>query len=339
MNEMPATYNLFRKQRIYRNETLISYYFKSNKPIVKNFAPVDVNGERMQLNKLTGEVDYYKKQAIIDSKEASLRRTNILVDMLLEMNDFDWFLTLTFDSEKIDRTDDNQVFECYKKYINNISHKYPSFRYVCFPERHKDEDNCIHFHLLVGGITAKQMGLVNSGKVICHWATKKNGISSKSYYDKTQSQYIHTCTDGEPIYNATSFIYGYTSVSRICDRERCNFYVQKYIKKDLGSTEAFKKRFYYSSNLNVPEIVDKLVGANFITPIDIDKVSFVENDLSVQYARWKNVNEKYNILQARVDNQLKSDLEKELIPLHSDEILKTKNSELIELLLQSKMNV
>lgn len=118
MNEMPATYNLFRKQRIYRNETLISYYFKSNKPIVKKFAPVDVNGERMQLNKLTGEVDYYKKQAIIDSKEASLRRTNILVDMLLEMNDFDWFLTLTFDSEKIDRTDNNQVFECYKMMIN-----------------------------------------------------------------------------------------------------------------------------------------------------------------------------------------------------------------------------
>ena len=49
------------------------------------------------------------------------------MNTLLAMNDFDWFWTLTFDKEKIDRTDDQAVFNCYKKYINNLKHKYPNF--------------------------------------------------------------------------------------------------------------------------------------------------------------------------------------------------------------------
>lgn len=339
MNEKSKAYNLFIKQRIYRNDTLISYYFKSNKPIIKKFAPVDINGERMRMNLKTGEVDYYKKQQVLDCKNASLRRTNILVDMILIMNDFDWFLTLTFDKDKIDRTNDFLVFECYKKYMDNIQKKFPKIKYICFPERHHDEDNCIHFHLLVAGITAKQMGLVNSGKVCCSWATKKNGIASKEYFDKTQAKYVHTITDGEPIYNATSFIYGFSTVSRICDRERCNFYVQKYIKKDLGSTDAFKKRFYYSANLDVPEIVTQQIGADFLSPTDIDKVPFVEKDLYIQYAKsvWKNKD--YNILQAKIDNKLKANLDKGLIPISPQEILNKRDNDLVKLLLQSKIDI
>ncbi len=339
MSEKPVTYNLFSKERKYRNETLISYYFKSNKPIIKKFAPVDINGERMRKNLETGEVNYYKKQTIIDSKNASLRRTNILVDMILNMNDFDWFLTLTFDNAKIDRTNDLKVFNCYKKYIKNITRRFPNLGYICFPERHHDDDNCVHFHLLLKGITAKQMGLVNSGKVCCHWATKKKGIASKEYYNKTQSQYVHTITDGETIYNATSFIYGFSTVSRICDRERCKYYVQKYIKKDLGSTDVYKKRFYYSANLDVPEIVTKLVGADFMEPQKIDNVSFVEYDLSIQYAKSKWVNTDYNILQARIDNELKANLDRGLIPYTPDEILSKRDNDLIQLLLQSKIDI
>lgn len=51
--------------------------------------------------------------------------------MLLEMNTFDWFCTLTFDKNKIDRTNDKAVYECYKKYINNLSHKFYKLRYIC----------------------------------------------------------------------------------------------------------------------------------------------------------------------------------------------------------------
>jgi len=300
------TYNLYSKERKYKRETFISYYFRQNKQVVKKKSPIDIDGERYRLDLETGEITNYTKKDIMESHNASLRRTVILMNTLLEMNDFDWFWTLTFDKEKIDRTDDQAVFNCYKKYINNLKHKYPNFKYMCFPERH--EDNCIHFHLLTAGITAKQMGLVNSGKVCCHWAEKKGKkikICSKEFFEKTKHLYELSDTDGEPVYNITTFAYGYTTVSRICSRERCNTYVKKYVEKALGSTEIFKKRFYYSRNLNVPNVVNKLVGANFDKPMEIGKVNKVYNSNYVKLANSEPNVTKYNVLQIRIDNYIK----------------------------------
>ena len=158
-----TTYNLYSTERIYRDYTLASFYFQKNKKVVKKFAPLDFNGERVRVNLLTGETSYYKKKDIIQSHKASLRRTVIAMNMLLSMNDFDWFWTLTFDKDRVDRTSAEAVFNCYEKYINNLKHKCPEFKYMTFPEQH--EDGCFHFHLLVAGLTVKDMGLVNSGKV------------------------------------------------------------------------------------------------------------------------------------------------------------------------------
>lgn len=324
MNEQNSlTYNLYSTERRFKDETLISYYFQPNRKIIKRFEPIDINGERLRLDKETGEIDYYKKSMVNASKSASVRRSKILINMLLAMNDFDWFWTLTFDKDKIDRFDDKQVYDCYTKYINNLKHKYPSFKYVCFPERHHDEDNCLHFHLVVAGITAKEMGLVNSGKVCCHWAKKngKNtGVCSREFYEKTKHLYEHKETDGEPIYNITTFAYGYTTVSRICSRERCNTYVKKYVQKDIGSTEIFKKRFYYSANLNVPNIVKRLVGADFDTPKDIDKLNLLQNDNYIKNAKGQPYVSDYNVLQVKIDNELKDYIDEGLIPLSEEEI-------------------
>lgn len=166
MNEKTnsLTYNLYSTERRYKDETLMSFYFQPNSKIIKKFSPIDINGERYKLDLQTGAIREYTKKEMLTSFNASLRRTVIAMNMLLSMNDFDWFWTLTFDNERINRYDDKQVFECYVKYINNLKHKYPNLKYMCFPERH--EDNCIHFHLLVADITVKQMGLVNSERFV-----------------------------------------------------------------------------------------------------------------------------------------------------------------------------
>lgn len=324
MNEKTnsPTYNLYSTERRYKDETLMSFYFQPNSKIIKKFSPIDINGERYKLDLQTGEIREYTKKEMLTSFNASLRRTVIAMNMLLSMNDFDWFWTLTFDNERINRYDDKQVFECYVKYINNLKHKYPNLKYMCFPERH--EDNCIHFHLLVADITVKQMGLVNSGKVCCHWAMKKGkkiGLCSREYFEKTKHLHELKETDGEPIYNITTFAYGYTTVSRICSRERCNSYVKKYVEKALGSTEVFKKRFYYSSNLNVPDVVKKLIGADFETPKDIDKLSCLQNNIFVKNAKGQPYVSDYNVLQVRIDNEIKDCIDKGLIPLSEKEIL------------------
>ena len=86
------TYNLYLKERIYRNETLMSYYFQPNRKIEKKCRPVDIHGERKRLYN-DGVIENYKKKDIVNSYNVSVRRTKILLKMLLEMNDFDWFCT------------------------------------------------------------------------------------------------------------------------------------------------------------------------------------------------------------------------------------------------------
>lgn len=310
MNRNSNTYSLCSTERRFKDNTLISYYFKPNKKIIKKCSPIDIDGERYRFYHETGEIENYTKKDILACRDVSVRRTRIAMNMLLMMNDFEWFWTLTFDKEKIDRTNDKQVFNCYKKYINNIKHKYSTFKYMCFPERH--EDNCVHFHLLVAGLSPKQMGLVNSGKVCCHWAMKKTdknfeklGYCSKEFYEKTKDQHELTETDGEPIYNISNFAYGFTTVSRICSRERCNSYVKKYVDKALGSTEIFKKRFYYSSNLNIPSVVKHIISPDFEKIEKIDKLDYIKQNNYVEYSSSQYMNEDYNVLQVKIENRTK----------------------------------
>lgn len=316
-------FNLFHKQRIYRDKTLNTIYFKSNEQIEKKTKPIDIDGVRYKLDIETGEIDYYTKMECINSQSKSLKRTKILLNMLLEMNDFDWFCTLTFDKAKIDRTDDKQVYHAYKKYIDHIKKKYPLFRYISVPERHKDM--CIHFHLLIGGLTWQQLGLVNSGKVCCSWVNREDKICSKDYFDKTKEGKILTETDGLVVYNVTTFAYGFTTATRIASRERCNSYVKKYIDKALGvSTDIFKKRFFYSSNLKVPEIVTKLIGADFETPSSV--LNLNRNNEHLLNAKYVNFNNEYNILQFWEENSIKESISEGLIPIRDKKELELINN-------------
>ena len=320
LQEQKTAYYLFQKDRIYRDKTLTSLYFQSSKEqVYKKSQPIDIDGIRYKLNKETGEIDTYSKSEVLNSMSASLRRTKILLNMLLEMNDFDWFATLTFDKDKIDRTNDELIYKAYQKYINNIKHQFPSLEYITVLERHK-KDNCIHFHLLLAGITVKQLGLVNSGKVCCSWASYKDKICSKEYFEKTKHEHELIDTDGLPVYNVTTFPYGFTTVTRIVSRERCNSYIKKYINKDIGkSTEIFKKRFFYSKNLKVPQVVERLIGADFETPKEIENLSFVKDNPHLQNAEFVNYNKEYNILQYWEDNTTKQIIDNGFIPLNEEE--------------------
>lgn len=321
-NNQAVTSNLYQKTRIYKDVTHLSYYFQKNGKVKKKFKPVDIDGCRYRQNLETGEITCYSKKDIINTTNCSMRRTKISINELLLMNDFDWFWTLTFDKSRIDRTNDEAVFECYKKYIDNLNHKFKTFRYICFPERHKDK--CIHFHLLVGGITAKQMGLVNSGKVCCSWATFKDKVASREYFERTKHLHEHELkeTDGEPIYNVTTFAYGFTTVSRIVSRERCNSYVKKYVEKDLGTTGVFKKRFYYSQNLEVPVEVKELIGAGFDNPIALDKYDELMKNPLITNAKYEPYFSDYNVLQVTIGNDIKKLIDNGIVPLSQEEIEK-----------------
>lgn len=338
-------YDLKKTQTIFREKTKISYYYSPREAFVKKTKPVTIDGVRYKQNLETGEVTTYTKQEYDSAQHCSVGRTKRMVDILLEMNEFDWFATLTFDGSRYKRFDDEVVYGLFRKYINNMSHQFPNLEYICFPERHKD--NAIHFHMLIGGVTSRQLGLENSGKVCCHWATRKNGICSRSYFEQTKSQHILNETDGLPVYNATKFTYGYTTVTRIASRERCNFYVKKYVEKALGSTEIFKKRFYYSKNLKVPEIISTIIGHGFTTPKQIDLSPEVLDDALYQASRKLFKND-YNVLQVEISNDARENISRGLIPLNPyqeqelallEELAEEQELDIIEELVEQKQQI
>ena len=191
-------YDLVLKTRKYRSSTLCSVYLKPRVITEKRFAPVDVNGYRMRMDKETGEVECYQKGIVELGRAASVRRSRIIMHKILDMNDFDWFVTLTFNKKRVERENPEEVYGAYKKYIDLLKKDCPRVRYITVPERH--EDDCYHFHMLIGGATIKQLGLVDSGKVCCHWA-RKNGICSRDYFEATKDRFKLEETDGIPIYN------------------------------------------------------------------------------------------------------------------------------------------
>lgn len=311
MIEEKSKYSLHLREEKYTDYTRISVFNVKENKKEKTSGPVNIKGRRYKCDFETGEVRCYELEEILLNKYNSTERTKRLLDMLLQVNDFDWFCTLTFDKEKIKRTDDASVYEAYVKYINNIKHQFPSLKYITVLERH--EDGAIHFHMVIGGVPWQKLGLVNSGKVCCHWATNKNQICSPSYYNKTKHLYEIKDTDGLPVYNITSFAYGFTTATRIASKEKCNSYIKKYISKYLGSsTEIFKKRFYYSSNLNVPYLVDKCIGADFSSPVNIS--DYIKDNDYFQHSNWSCYVDDYNLAICKIDNDKKYNIDRGLIP-------------------------
>ena len=122
----------------------------------------------------------------------------------------------------------------------------------------------------LNGHTINELGFTRTDKVCCSWATKKNGIANIEYYNKTKGLHEQKPTDGVRIFHITGFKLGYTTASRIVSEEACKHYVKKYISKSIGlSTSAFKKRFYYTHNLNVPEIVKTEIGCGIDSPVNL----------------------------------------------------------------------
>lgn len=308
-------YSLFMKEEKYRTFTDLTYYLKPQTRKAKSCGPVDIDGVRYRLDYETGEVTLPTKKEIFNSKNLSVAHSKKLLSCLLLMNDFDWFCTLTFDKDKINRDSEEDIYKAYVRFINNIKHRFPSLRYITVLERHSDGVH-IHFHMLIGGVSWKQLGLVNSGKVCCSWATRKNGIASKEYFEKTKDKYELKETDGCVVYNITSFVYGMTTATRIANRERCNTYVQKYLDKAVGgSTEFFKKRFYYSSNLNVPEVVRREILPDFQVHSLLNVPEVVEDPL-VEFSKSQYFNKDYNVFKARIENEYKENIDRGLIPVY-----------------------
>ena len=145
-----------------------------------------------------------------DDLERSMRRARAKLRRLALANDFKWFVTLTLDPEKIDRSDGKAVAKALGTWADNMVRR-KGLKYVLVPELHKKGG--IHFH----GFFNDAVEVVDSG---------------------------HRDSAGHPIFNLPEWRLGFTTaIALYGDYPSAVGYVTKYIGKQGVRPMG---RWYYS---------------------------------------------------------------------------------------------
>lgn len=156
-------------------------------------------------------------------------------------NDFDYFWTLTFDT---DRYNYAVAFEKMGKWLRKMRDKYGVFNYIMIPELHKD--GAIHFHGVTGGLNA---------------VIRDSGVKHK----------------GVKVYNCTDWEHGFTTLTKIRSREKTASYVTKYVTKEMQNSivEKGKKKYWCSRGLRLPAVsyTDLNLGIDLIPDFKNDVCS------------------------------------------------------------------
>lgn len=151
------------------------------------------------------------------SARSSMCRTKNRVYYLARSNVWDWFVTLTFDPDKVDSLDYDSCVKKLSVWLTVCRRKCPGIRYLMVPELHKS--GRYHFHGLFADCGA--LGFTDSGK-----------------------------RDGSHvIYNIGSYKLGFSTATEVTDPRRVTQYIGKYITKDLCAVSSGRKRYWASRSL------------------------------------------------------------------------------------------
>lgn len=161
------------------------------------------------------------------SARVSLTRTKQMIYYLSRSNVFQWFVTLTFNPEKVDSFDYRNCARHLSDWLSNAKKRCPEMKYIVVPELHKS--GRYHFHGLFAD--CDDLGFVDSGH------------RSK----------------GDVIYNIGSYRLGFTTATRIKDMNKVSRYISKYITKGLVSLTKGRRRYWASKNLKRAEIKPMII--------------------------------------------------------------------------------
>lgn len=145
-----------------------------------------------------------------DDRLRSMRRARAKLRRLALSNEFEWFVTLTLNKDRVDRYDPKAIMQKTNRCLDNLVRRY-GLRYVLVPELHKD--GAYHFH----GFFAGDLRVIDSG--VKH--------------------------DGREVYNLPQWTLGFSTAMRLHGSYSAAVgYVCKYIGKQEGARPM--GRWYYS---------------------------------------------------------------------------------------------
>lgn len=184
----------------------ISKYNIDKKTI--NYNCIDTDGEY---------IDSDKKHSDINSRN----RTINSIYSIARANDWDYFITLTFNEEIVNRKNYDDVMYNTSLYLKRMKKHNSDFKYLIVPELHKDGKSW-HIHGLISGLD-------------------ESYFSDSGYRDRDNI-----------IYNIRSYGLGFTTATKIIDNDKVVNYICKYISKELCAITKNKHRFICSQNVHRP---------------------------------------------------------------------------------------
>ena len=140
-------------------------------------------------------------------------------------NLWEWFFTLTFNPDRVDSMNYDEVTDKMSKWLNNLRRICPEMKYLVVPEKHKS--GRYHFHGLFANV---------------------DGLSFKDSGHRDEG--------GHSIYNIGNYKFGFSTAVKIGDTlddsAKVSSYLSKYITKDLTEGTFGKRRYWASRNLDLP---------------------------------------------------------------------------------------
>lgn len=168
-----------------------------------------------------------------ENRRISLSHTRKMINTYARCYKWEYFVTLTFDPAKTDRSDFVETTSKARNWLQNIRKRYaPDLKYIFVPELHKDGCS-IHLHGLLADTGA--LKFIDSG---------------------------HKDASQNTIYNIGNWKWGFSTATKVIDTFRVSKYMVKYITKELHSLSFGKHRYYVSNNLPKPSEFTMCVEPN-----------------------------------------------------------------------------
>lgn len=195
-----------------------------SRPVISGTdAMENITKKRLETMKRNKESSSARTQKQIEkSRDDSMKRTKNKIYEIARSNKWDYFVTFTFNPQKINSKNYDYLVEIIHDWFKKIKKEYaPDLYYILVPELHADGKKW-HFHGLFG----------NTGNI--------------TFIDSGHK------TGGETIYNIPQFTYGFSTATKVKDSNKVSGYITKYITKDLCAVTENRKRYWVSRNVKRP---------------------------------------------------------------------------------------
>lgn len=238
-------------------------YFWSEKPIFRldeeNDSPelVEAVKRRRKFVALKRAIRSFDVVDVDDDSSGFARRRDNMSHSVNEVYDiarsnvFQWFITLTFDSKKVNRYDYDDCSNAVRLFTDRL--RKLGCKWLIVPEQH--EDGAYHFH----GEVAGKLPLTFSGKTC---------------YNEAAQQEL-------PIYNLANYEFGFTTVTQIVKPDRTASYIAKYLTKHIVVPKG-KKCYWASRSLARPtvEYLDVTDDSRFVfgAPAGVRYIKEIESE-------------------------------------------------------------